>query len=814
METSRTRLCLFVFYISALLFSVSIIAVLPQAWAGNNIMVTAFLSVEPNPIGIGQQVSINLWLLPPSPLSGAYHGLSVQITKPDGNTQTIQNIDASMMGSSKLVYVPDQVGTWSFQVNYPGETLGNLVVSASQSPKTVLTVQQLPVPSFSDYPLPASNQNWTFPISGVNGLWSSVSGNWLMRGYNESYSSASDVVSAFNPYTLAPRSAHVVWADPIAVGGLVGGEYGSTSYYSGLPYEDKLSPPVIIDGRVYYNLYFSAGSSVLPGFVCLDLRTGAELWQSNNTQITCGQLYNFESDSQSGVVGPYLWGTETTTYYMYDANTGGLILSFANAVPSGPSTSNPIVFSGDGTMLVYFFDSRDGWLAMWNSTKAFKANGMIPVDPATEIASWRPKSGVYDWRTGIEWNVSTTPFTGQNSGLSSSSGAIQGVCGGVIVALGTGANGYEFHSAYSSTTGQQLWSFDRGQSGTHAFTKVTAFGEGIYAQFDSVAMSFVAYDLYTGKELWQSDPASYPWGAFIGGATIAYDKLYSTSADGHVYAFSAKNGAKVWSFASENSTETMYGNYPFRYGPLVANGTVYASTGEQFPTQPLYKDERLYAIDANTGKGLWNISGSFNLGAIADGYLLAYKGDDNRIYCFGKGETTTTVSLSSNIVENGTKVLIQGTITDNSPAEPNTPCVSRDYMGGWLQYLLMQKPCPYATIPGVAVEVRVMFSNGTVRSLGLPVSSEYGRFNFTWTPPGPGTYALLARFPGDDSYYVTFDWAEADLLVTPTLSTPQTVATTSPSITVVDIAILVAVVITAVLSLFAIYEVRRLRGNR
>lgn len=795
-----------------LTFAISLITCLPAVSAGDNVETAAYMSVEPNLIGVGQQVLVNLWLLPAPPTSAdRYHGLIVQITKPDGSTQTKEPIVTSSLGTYNFVYEPDQVGIWYFQFSYPGETIRNFSIGATQSPKTTLIVQKEQIQPYPDFPPPASIQDWSFPISGTNRLWSSMSGNWLVRGYNASYGFPTDVVTAFNPFSPAPRSAHVVWTQPITIGGLVGGEYGNLTYYSGLPYEDKFAPPIIISGRVYYNLFVSQDSYVLPGFVCLDLRTGKELWRNNRTQVTCGQLYDFESANQAGVVGPYLWSTGTSTYYMYDADTGNLMLDFAHAVPSGPTTSNPIVFGSDGTMFVYVLDGVNGWLAMWNSTRAFQANGMIPVDLGSGVASWRPMAGTYDWRKGIEWNVTIPGYAGQNTSLAGvSSERIQAVASGVIVTMRSTGSIYAFHSGYDATTGKQLWAFNRTQPEAHAFTSITAFGEGIYAQFDSATRRYFAYNIYTGQQLWQSDPADYPWGAYSGGAVIAYDRLYSTSTDGHVYAFNISNGKEVWKFASENTTETAYGTYPFRYGPIVADGVVFASTGEQVPTQPLNRGERLYAIDANTGKGLWNISGSMHLNAIVNGYLLAYNVADNRIYCFGKGATTTTISLSSAVIENGTSVLIQGTVTDNSPAQPGTPCIDRDYMGGWLEFLLMQKPCPYLVIPGVPVELRALLSNGTLKELGLPVSDGYGHFNFTWNPPGPGVYAILARFHGDNSYYVSFNWAESDLSV---IAAPPKSEKPTPTLTTADLVIIIAVAVTIILNAYNIFAVRKLRRH-
>jgi hypothetical protein len=49
----------------------------------------AFLSVSPNPIGIGQELLVNMWITFPSG-EGKYRvGYAVNITKPDGTSDTV-----------------------------------------------------------------------------------------------------------------------------------------------------------------------------------------------------------------------------------------------------------------------------------------------------------------------------------------------------------------------------------------------------------------------------------------------------------------------------------------------------------------------------------------------------------------------------------------------------------------------------------------------------------------------------------------------------------------------------------------------------
>ena len=49
----------------------------------------AFLSFSPNPVGVNQQLLVNLWFNPPTHYNRYLAGISVVITKPDGTTQIL-----------------------------------------------------------------------------------------------------------------------------------------------------------------------------------------------------------------------------------------------------------------------------------------------------------------------------------------------------------------------------------------------------------------------------------------------------------------------------------------------------------------------------------------------------------------------------------------------------------------------------------------------------------------------------------------------------------------------------------------------------
>jgi hypothetical protein len=186
----------------------------------------AFLSVSPNPVGVNQTVLIVMWLSEPPPAASGpggdrWKGFRVNITKPDGSTDTLGPFTSDAVGSAWTTYTPDKVGTWYFQFIFPGQSFPDRMVDfmfypaatykSSISPKVALTVQLEPILPWPSADLPKSY--WQRPIYGENREWYSIAGNWLMPWYNATF-----MFGGFNPYTKAPDTAHVVWKKPIMFG--------------------------------------------------------------------------------------------------------------------------------------------------------------------------------------------------------------------------------------------------------------------------------------------------------------------------------------------------------------------------------------------------------------------------------------------------------------------------------------------------------------------------------------------------------------------------------------------------------------------
>ena len=385
-----------------------------------NIQTYAFVNVAPNPAGVGETVTIGFWIdQPPPTANGPYgdrwQGLTVKVTKPDGTSSTLGPFVTDDTGGTNTLYTPSELGNYTFQMTFPGQTLAganpaptgtsNAVwvgdyYEPSTSQVQTLTVQQQPASGSSVTPLPTNY--WQTPVTSLNAdLWYTITGNWL--GFGASTFAVTGMYNFsgnYNPYTLAPSTAHVIWTKPEAFGGLLGGEFGGTetsNYYSTSQYEPKFAP-VIINGILYYTAY--PGSSNYPaGIVAVNLYSGQTLWTINTTlALRCGQILDYVSPNQYGGFA-YLWTTGTlppsqtggslvpntgTQWNMYDATTGNYILSVVNG------TSMTLTENSGGDMIGYYVNATVG---------SQMVNGEKVTNPA----------GGCCWKNGTQRNASLIP---------------------------------------------------------------------------------------------------------------------------------------------------------------------------------------------------------------------------------------------------------------------------------------------------------------------------------------------------------------------------------------------------------------------
>jgi outer membrane protein assembly factor BamB len=822
----------------------------------------AYLSVTPNPVGVGQAVYIGFWVDKVPPTANAqygdrWHNFTVTVTKPDGSTEKLGPYSSDAVGGAFTTYAPATVGTYNFVFNFPGQTItgdnpgpGGTASAAyvgdyfgpSTSAKVSLTVQQEQIPYYPSTPLPTGY--WQRPIVALNLDWYKISGNWLgLAAVSFGATGVYNATENFNPYTTGPNTAHIVWTKPYSFGGMIGGEFGGTEegshFMSTSQYEPKFAP-IIINGVLYYTLI--PGSYANPaGWVAVDIRTGQTLWTKNITTefLRCGQTLSYMSPNQYGAI-PYLWGIPVNAsafafaggmyYSMYDAMTGNWILNIVNG------TSMTLTEAADGSLIGYYVNSSftgayPPTLNMWNSTKCII--GPLNVPAGYPVGwMWRPTQGAsIPFSQGIEWSKPIATTIAAPNGTQVPLGltlSISKVTSDVVLLTATPEvagyswnPGYVYQAGYSAIDGHLLWGpINRTQTPWTRVTQVAAAINGIYYQFNLNTQTWEAYSLKTGEKLW-GPTAPYvndTYGYYSQSAQVAYGALYQSDLGGYVHSFNATTGAPLWTFFTGSSGyETPYGEWPLLHIDVVADGKLYVMGGHTY-SPPLFRGSNLWCLNATTGDVIWTIP-NFPITngpavALADGYLIEPNAYDNQLYCYGKGRSATTVTASPKVSVHGDSVLIEGTVTDQSPGQTclgvpaaGTPAIADAYMTPWMQYLYMQQPMP-TNATGVEVTLDTVDPNGNFVHIGTATSDISGNYGHAFVPEVPGLYTLIATFAGSESYYAsyaeTFINVEEAPQATPT-STPA--APPDPTMTIIGtgvgtgIAIIIAVAVVGILLL-------------
>jgi len=500
----------------------------------------SFCNVAPNPCGVGQTVTVDFWLAVPLFAEQDPVNMTVYVTPPGGTQTSLGTFTGDTTGGTYTTYTPTAVGNYTFQLVYGGQQYlppnQQYYNEPSKSELATLVVTSTPRGGLANTPLPTNY--WEAPVNSENvQLWASISGPWMgyvantfasTGGYNQT--------GNYNPYTVAPASAHILWTKPWCVGGVAGGSYGnneqSSSYWTTSQYDPKYAP-VIMDG-ILYSTWYTTQTGSSQGITALDLYTGQTLWTINtNYVLKCGMILNFPTIDQYGCVGPYIIAENpgsmfvaSTNWNMYDGLTGQLVatvinvpafsvfgadsngnligyVSATNSSMFGPTyptlTVNIPIWSDTGFYgykATTFNTATNGpaVLEMYNFTQAIIASNTSPITPQNAaytsgvmsalggLFDWTLPSGTqFDFNHGLQWAVAENAILNGHVVTDLGTGLVAGVYwyGNDIILEGGFTSvgeqkGYLETAAYSETNGQLLWITNRtGGVENPAYTRIS-----------------------------------------------------------------------------------------------------------------------------------------------------------------------------------------------------------------------------------------------------------------------------------------------------------------------------------------------------
>jgi len=210
-----------------------------------------------------------------------------------------------------------------------------------------------------------------------------------------------------------------------------------------------------------------------------------------------------------------------------------------------------------------------------------------------------------------------------------------------------------------------------------------------------------------------------------------------------------------------------------------ADGKIYTINTEHTPTQPITRGWQVDCINATTVEGIFKTMMTGNMGAITDGYFAISESYTGTLYVLGKGKSQTTVTAPDTSVPQGTALVIKGSVVDLSPAQPGTPCVSKESMATQMEHIHKQMPIDglwrNEKITGVPVSLTAIGADGSVIDIGtITTNGYYGTFGKEWTPPAKGTYEIIASFAGDGSYGSSAASTTISVGPAPVTQTPDT----------------------------------------
>jgi len=800
-------------------------------------MTYAFIGAMPNPVGVNQEVLLHIGI--PAYLTGPSDGwenLTVTVTDPTEHQTTLGPYRTDATGGTGGVFIPTMVGIYKLQTHFPEQIRpGGTTMEASDSDILDLVVLSEPIAEYPGHKLPEFY--WSRPIDGQLREWYQVAGNWPITLPFESG------WSAYAPYNDGPETAHVLWAQPHGLGGLVGGDSGEQAIGDGDAYEGLYVWPTILNGRLYYNDVLGAGSTrTEQNVVCIDIHTGEQLWKrplvtpdGDEVRLDFGQNFYWDSYNYHGVHS-YLWADEGSTWYAFDPFNGRWLYTMENV----PANAGPSYLGGladntrigpKGEIYAYVLNTRAGTLSLWNSSSV-----------VSDAGSWRPTGNTY----------TCTEDSARNGGWEYEVSIPLGLSGS--------AEEYIFNDRVIGTNetdrisyvdaGINMWaiSLKPGEEGKLLFDEVwqpptgnigVMYGKAsaedrVFTFWGRETRTLWGFDLDSGKEIWGPSETMHYMTIYTIEQHFAYNKLIITPrVVGDCYALNPRTGQTLWKYQvvdplNEYLFNTLWGVRV----QFIADGKVYLGHDEHSPVDPKPRGAPYVCLDINDGSVIWRADGLIRQAdwggrsAIADSIIVSQDTYSQEVYGVGKGPSAITVENPVAAVNLGKSITIQGTMMDVSPGTEDTdmklrfpngvPAISDEDMSEWMLHVYKQFERPDVT--GVTVKLEAVDPNNTYKYLGTTTSDAYGNYGFSFKPESEGTYMILATFEGSKAFYgststtyLTVDPAAAAGDGTDLTSLENSVSDVEASVSNVTTYLLAILAVVIIALLVAVYSLLKSR---
>ena len=308
------------------------------------------------------------------------------------------------------------------------------------------------------------------------------------------------------------------------------------------------------------------------------------LWKTNITGI----------QSYLSAFNGMVFVTNSTTVFALDRETGSII--WATTVPAPGRW--PAVYKIDDTHMVIgssCLDIATGQI-LWTSANfstnvaTFAAGAYSPEEKMFYV---KIQSFVQGWNFSDPSSPPLLAWTTYVPGGESVGSGVQYGDGKVFP-----GSFLSHQMALDAKTGDVLW--DTETKGSMIFAG--SYYHGMFLKACAYSNTFYCFNATNGAILWTFNPGT-PDGYWCTGSAAAYDMVYGLNKDGHLYALDVNTGKLVWAYQGP-------GPLFFPGNPIIADGKIYATTGQQSATYPntgVHSKSEFACLDAYTGQVIWKL---------------------------------------------------------------------------------------------------------------------------------------------------------------------------------------------------------------